>query len=82
MPTIRWGTTILGVTLATLLVLQLLAVVQNNAQPQSPAFRKHYNAWNNRANDAATNADIFKVGAGKADITGYVGPPTSVGGGH
>jgi hypothetical protein len=79
MPNLRWGTTILGVTLAALLLLQLLAVVQNNGQPQ---FRKHYNSWNNRANDAATNDDIFKVGAGKADITGYVGPPTSVGGRH
>ncbi|CAL5867365.1 uncharacterized protein PFLUO_LOCUS1581 [Penicillium psychrofluorescens] len=72
MPNLRWGTTILGVTLAALLVLQLLTVVQNHAQPRSPAFRNHFNSWNNRANDAATNDDIFKVGAGKADITGPV----------
>jgi neutral ceramidase len=36
-----------------------------------PGLSSNFNQWKSRANAAAAD-DIFLVGAGKADVTGYV----------
>lgn len=73
MANLRLGVAFVGVTLAALVFLQLLAVFKLDDQSQSPSpgLSSHFVQWKSRANKAAAD-DIFLVGAGKADITGYV----------
>lgn len=67
------GITFAGVALAVLVFLQLIAVFKLDSQSQSPlpSFSSNFNQWKSRASAAAAD-DIFLVGAGKADVTGYV----------
>ncbi|KAJ5468551.1 hypothetical protein N7475_006303 [Penicillium sp. IBT 31633x] len=73
MANLRLGVAFVGVTLAALVFLQLLAVFKLDDQSQSPSpgLSSHFVQWKSRANKAAAD-DIFLVGAGKADITGPV----------
>jgi neutral ceramidase len=73
MANLRIGVTFAGVTLAALVFLQLIAVFKLDSQSDSPLpnFSSNFNQWKSRANKASAD-DIFLVGAGKADITGYV----------
>jgi neutral ceramidase len=73
MTNFRMGVTFAGVTLSVLVFLQLIAVFKLDSQPQSPlpGLSSNFNQWKSRANAAAAD-DIFLVGAGKADVTGYV----------
>ena len=58
-----------GVILTLFVFLQLLIVLQHTGQSPTTSFNQNLNQWRNRAN-AATDNDLFLVGAGKADVTG------------
>lgn len=63
-----------GVLMLTLLVsLQLLAALNPDVDTPASSFSRSFNYWRSRADAAnTTNNDLFLVGAGKADVTGYV----------
>jgi neutral ceramidase len=71
MTNLRLGITFAGVTLAALVFIQLLAVFKLDDQSPSPSLTRNFNQWRSRASEDSTD-DIFMVGAGKADVTGYV----------
>ena len=78
MANFRMGVTFVGMTLVLLVFLQLCAVFKLDSQSQSPSpsFNSIFNQWRSRATSAT--ADIFWVGAGKADVTGSVNPDISM----
>jgi neutral ceramidase len=72
MANFRLGVTLAGVALGALVFLQLITVFKLDIQsPPPPSFSSNFNQWKARANAEAAD-DIFLVGAGKADVTGYV----------
>lgn len=69
MSSLRLGIAFAGMTLAALVCLQLLAVFKSENQPPA-SFTRNFNQWKSRASKVSAD-DVFLVGAGKADITGY-----------
>jgi len=69
MANLRLGVALAGVTLGALVFFQLLAVFKLDDYSASPRFTRNFNQWRSRASESAD--DIFMVGAGKADVTGY-----------
>jgi neutral ceramidase len=73
MATLRLGVAFGVLTLTLLVFVQLLAALQNGDETPASSFSRSFNQWSNRANAAnAANSNLFLVGAGKADVTGYV----------
>jgi neutral ceramidase len=73
MANLRLGVAFGVLTLTLLVFVQLLAALQNGDETPVSSFSRSFNQWNNRANAAnAANSNLFLVGAGKADVTGYV----------
>lgn len=70
MANLRLGVAFAGLTLTVLVFLQLAAVLQHRDQPPESSFTRSFNQWRSRASAAHGN-DLFLVGAGKADVTGY-----------
>lgn len=70
MANLRLGAALGALTLLLLVFLQLLAVAQHDQTPVS-SFSRSFNQWRGRASAAADDG-LFLVGAGKADVTGYV----------
>lgn len=66
----RLGIAFAGMTLAALVCLQLLAVLKSENHIPPASFTRNFNQWKSRASKVSTD-DIFLVGAGKADVTGY-----------
>lgn len=71
MSSLRLGAALGALTLTLLVFLQLLAMAQHNDQPPASSFSRNFNQWKSRAGAAADDS-LFLVGAGKADVTGYV----------
>jgi neutral ceramidase len=69
MANLRLGITFASVTLAALLILQLLAVFKLDDQSPPPSFTRNFNQWKSRAKEDSAD-ELFLVGAGKADVTG------------
>lgn len=67
----RLGGIFAVVALAALVFLQLLAVFNYDRQTPQVSLTRSINQWRSRASDETAD-DIFLVGAGKADVTGYV----------
>jgi neutral ceramidase len=73
MANLRLGVAFGVLTLTLLVFVQLLAALQNGDETPVSSFSRSFNQWGNRANAANTaNSNKFLVGAGKADVTGYV----------
>lgn len=68
---LRLGAALGALTLVLLVFLQLLAVAQHSDQPLASSFNRNFGQWKSRASTAADDG-LFLVGAGKADVTGYV----------
>lgn len=71
MANLRLGVAFGVLTLTLLVFMQLLAALHNGEETPPSSFSRNFNQWRSRANAAAKN-DLFLVGAGKADVTGYV----------
>lgn len=69
MANLRLGTAFAGLTLALLVFMQLVAMARYNDRVPVGTFDRNFNQWRSRAS-AATDDDLFLVGAGKADVTG------------
>jgi neutral ceramidase len=63
-----------GVLILTLLVfVQLLAALNSDEDIPASSFSRSFTHWRSRADAAnAANNDLFLIGAGKADVTGYI----------
>lgn len=70
MANLRLGIACGGIILALLVFMQFLVVLYYGDDTPASSFSKSFNQWKSRTNAAANN-DLFLVGAGKADITGY-----------
>lgn len=64
----RLGAIIAGVFLSALALLQLISIAQN--QSPYPNINIVRNFWQGR--DEQFGEDVFLLGAGRADITGYL----------
>ena len=71
MANLRLGAVFVGTMLILLVLLQLFAVLHGQDRAPESSFSRNFNQWRSRAN-AATDDGLFLVGAGKADVTGYV----------
>lgn len=71
MANLRLGVAFGVLTLTLLVFMQLLAALHNGDETPPSSFSKSFNQWRSRMHAAARN-DLFLVGAGKADVTGYV----------
>jgi neutral ceramidase len=71
MMNLRLSAAFAAVTLILLVFLQLLAMVQQTEQIPESSFTRNFNKWKSRASAAAAADNLFLVGAGKADVTGY-----------
>lgn len=56
-----------GALFGALVMLQLIATVQNSKRDSSFEFESK---WKGRADELAADDSVFLLGAGKADITG------------
>lgn len=76
MANLRLGVAFGVLTLTLLVFMQLLAALHNGDETPPSSFSRSFNQWRSRANAASNNDssknDLFLVGAGKADVTGYV----------
>jgi len=70
MANLRLGAAFAALSLTLLVFMQLLAVIRYNDKVPIGSFDRNFNQWRSRAN-AAVDDDLFLVGAGKADVTGY-----------
>lgn len=64
----RLGVTIAGVFFSVLALLQLISIAQN--QSPYPNINVVRNLWQGRGEQFGE--DVFLLGAGRADITGYL----------
>ena len=73
MANLRLGIAFSGVILTLFVFLHLLEVIQYTGPSSLLGFLHNSDQWRSRAS-AVTDNDLFLVGAGKADITGYYLP--------
>lgn len=73
MVNLRLGAAFGALTVALVVFVQLLAMARDTEQAPASSFNKNFNQWISRANSAADDG-LFKIGAGKADVTGYRHP--------
>lgn len=66
MSSLRIGAVLSGALIAAFLLLQLVSSIQDLKLPLKTGGRSF--AWN-----SSSDEDLFFLGAGKADITGYSG---------
>ena len=71
MMNLRLGAAFFAVTLTLLVFLQLLGMIQHTSQVPASGFTQSFNQWRSRASAATNKENLFLVGAGKADVTGY-----------
>lgn len=71
MVNLRLGAAFGALTLGLVVFLQLLAMARLDDQTPESSFSKNFNQWRSRASATASD-DLFMVGAGQADVTGYV----------
>lgn len=72
MANFKIGVALAGTLVTALVLLQLLSIVQTNNPPSSfNLVGKQSSKWEQRAADLVSD-DVFLLGAGKADITGYL----------
>ena len=71
MMSLRLSAAFAAVALVLLVFLQLLGMAQHTEQIPDSSFTRNFNRWKSRANAAAAADNLFLVGAGKADVTGY-----------
>ena len=70
---LRLGAALFAVSLTFLVFVQLFAISQHSEQVPVSSFTRNFNQWKSRASaaSAASTDNLFLVGAGKADVTGY-----------
>lgn len=71
MISLRLSAVFAAITLILLVFLQLLGMVQHTEQIPESSFTRNFNRWKSRTSAAAAADNLFLVGAGKADVTGY-----------
>ena len=68
---LRLGAALFAISLTFLVLIQKFAIVQHSEQVPVSSFTRNFNQWKSRASTAAASDNLFLVGAGKADVTGY-----------